>query len=78
MAQPLQQPMDLPAAEAAKLVKRVVPEIGDDGKPTGKDIQIAVKPSGVFANRLRADVLTVITTDGQKLITVLPPAKAEK
>lgn len=78
MEQVSQNPMDLPAAEAAKLVKRLVPELDKDGKPTGKDVEVALKPAEVFANRVRGDVLTVVTTDGQKLTGRVPPAKAEK
>jgi hypothetical protein len=73
-----QHPMDLPAEQAAKLVKRIAPELDKEGKPTGKDIEVEVKADEVFANRVRGDVLTVVTTDGQKLTGRVPKAKAEK
>ncbi|ATE60161.1 hypothetical protein [Thauera sinica] len=74
----MDHPMDLPAAAAAKHVKRVQPEIGEDGKLTGKELQIAVSVNEVFASRLRDDVLTVITTDGQRLVAVLPQTVVDK
>ncbi|MFN3987587.1 MAG: hypothetical protein ACK4KV_19020 [Rhodocyclaceae bacterium] len=71
-------PMDLPAADAAKLVRREVPEVGKDGKPTGKLADKAVAPDEVFAVAVRDQLVTVVTTDGRKLSGTLPAAKAEK
>lgn len=73
-----QHPMDLPADEAAKLVKRLAPEFGADGKPTGKDVEVEIGADEVFANRVRGDVLTVVTTAGEKLTGKAPKAKAAK
>ena len=58
-----QHPMDLPAEQAAKLVKRLAPEIGADE---------------VFANRVRGDVITVVTTLGEKLTGKAPASKGGK
>lgn len=68
-------PMDLPAAQAAKLVKREVAELGKDGKPTGKTVAEAIKADEVLACRVRGDELTVVTTAGEKLTAALPAAK---
>lgn len=73
-----QHPMDLPADEAAKLVTRLAPEFGADGKPTGKDVEVEIGADEVFANRVRGDVLTVVTTAGEKLTGKAPKAKAAK
>ena len=73
-----QHPMDLPADEAAKLVKRLAPELGADGKPTGKDIEVEISADEVFANRIRGDVITVVTTAGEKLTGKAPKGKAAK
>ncbi|MFT3758988.1 hypothetical protein [Thauera sp.] len=70
--------MDLPAAEAAKLVKRLVPEIGEDGNPTGKDVGVEISASDVLSCRVRGDVLVVVTTAGEKLTAPAPKGKAEK
>ena len=73
-----QHPMDLPAEQAAKLVKRLAPEFGADGKPTGKDTEVEIGADEVFANRVRGDVITVVTTSGEKLVGRAPKGKAEK
>ena len=73
-----QHPMDLSAEQAAKLVKRTAPELDKEGRPTGKDVEVALNADEVFAHRVRGDVLTVVTTDGQKLTGRVPKAKAEK
>lgn len=57
----MSRPMEMPAAEAAKLVRR-------DGK--------AVSAADVFAVAVREQQVTVVTTDGRKLIGELPPKKA--
>lgn len=72
-----QHPMDLPAEQAAKLVKRLVPEIGKDGKPTGETVEKEVGVDEVFANRVRGDEITVVTTDGQKLVGKAPTKSAK-
>lgn len=74
----MKNPMDLPAAEAAKLVRREVPEVGKDGKPTGKMVDKAVAAAEVFAVAVRGDVVTVVTTDGRKLVGELPARKDAK
>ena len=71
-----QHRMDLPAAQAARLVKRTAPELDKDGKPTGKEVEIAVKPAEVLACAVRGTTVTVVTIDGQKLTGEAPPAKA--
>lgn len=73
-----QHPMDLPAEQAAKLVKRLAPEFGADGKPTGKDTEVEIGADEVFANRVRGDVITVVTTSGEKLVGRAPKGKADK
>lgn len=64
------------AAEAAKLVKRQVPEIGKDGKPTGEMIDQAVKASEVLDFKDNGDEVVVVTRDGQKLRAAKAGAKA--
>lgn len=73
-----QHPMDLPAEQAAKLVKRLAPEFGADGKPTGKDVEVDISADEVFANRVRGDVITVVTTSGEKLTGKAPASKGGK
>lgn len=67
----------LSPAQAAKLVKRQVPEIGKDGKPTGELVDQAIRPDEVLAFVVRDDEVTVVTIAGEKLTGVLP-AKAAK
>lgn len=75
---PPQHPMDLPAEQAAKLVKRMAPEFGADGKHTGNDTEVEVGADEVFANRVRGDVITVVTTSGEKLTGKAPASKGGK
>lgn len=58
----------LTAAEAAKAVKREVPVVDKDGKATGETKAVSVGVDEVFAWSLRGDAVTVVTTDGQKLV----------
>lgn len=58
---------ELTAVQAAKLVKREVPALDKDGKPTGKMKAVAVKTEEVFSFREYDDHVVVVTTDGQKL-----------
>lgn len=74
----MSKPMDMPAAAAARLVRREVPELGRDGKPTGKMVECPVSAVDVFAVAVREGQVTVVTTDGQKLFGELPAGKAEK
>lgn len=67
----------LSPAQAAKLVKRQVPEIGEDRKPTGKLVDQAIRPDEVLDFAVRGDELTVVTIAGEKLTGVIP-AKAAK
>ena len=73
-----QHPMYLPAEQPAKLVRRLAPEFGADGKPTGRDTEVEIGADEVFANRVRGDVLTVVTTSGEKLTGKAPAGKAGK
>lgn len=59
--------LELTAAEAAKAVKRLVPVIGEDGKPTGETEAVDVTEEEVYAWALRGQRVIVVTTDGQKL-----------
>lgn len=59
--------LELTAAEAAKAVKRSVPVIGEDGKPTGETEAVEVTEEEVHAWALRGQRVIVVTTDGQKL-----------
>ncbi len=61
----------LTAADAARAVKRVVPALDDDGKPTGETRLADVAEAEVFAWALRGDQVTVVTIDGQKLVGTL-------
>lgn len=74
----MSKPMDMPAAEAARLVRREMPELGRDGRPTGRRIERAVLAVDVFAVAVREGQITVVTTDGQKLFGELPAGKAAK
>lgn len=74
----MNKPMDLPAAEAARLVRRELPELGKDGKPTGKMQDKPVTAAEVFAVAVRGAVVTVVTTDGRKLVGELPARKDAK
>jgi len=65
---PAAKAVELTAAEAAKAVKRQVPVLGKDGKPTGETKSESVKADDLFAWALRGKVVTVVTKDGQKLV----------
>lgn len=56
----------LTAAAAAALVKRPVPELDKEGKPTGKDKLVEVKASEVLEFKDYGDHVVVVTRDGQK------------
>lgn len=73
-----QHPMDLPAEQAAKLVRRAAPELAEDGTPTGRDTLVEIDAAEVLANRVRGDVITVVTVDGQRLTGKVPAGKAAK
>lgn len=73
----MEHQMDLPPAEAARLVSREVPEL-KDGKLTGQRVQKAVAADEVLACRLRGNVLVVVTTDGQKLTGEVPAGTLKK
>lgn len=61
-------PKALTRADAAKLVKRDVPVLGKDGKPTGKTEKVEVAAREVFAFAVREEgTVVVVTIDGQKL-----------
>lgn len=62
------QAVTLTAAEAAKAVKREVPVVGEDGKPNGETKAVKVAEDELLAWSLRGDTVTVVTTDGQKLV----------
>lgn len=60
----------LTAADVAKLVKREVPALDKDGKPTGKSKKIDIEVDEVFAFNQREDgTVVVVTVDGQKLFS---------
>lgn len=56
----------LSKAEAAKAVKRRVPEI-KDGKPTGEEVERAITVAEVFDFAVVGKEVVVVTVDGQKL-----------
>ncbi len=69
---------ELTKADAARLVKRVIPEI-KDGKATGKMLDKDVGADEVLSFRLgEGGQLVVVTTDGQKLCAALSTAQAAK
>ena len=79
MDQPTPQyPMDVPAEQAAKLVTRPVPELGADGKLTGKQVDEPIRADEVLSNRVRGDELVVVTTSGEKLTGTAPAMKGGK
>ncbi|HMX15545.1 MAG TPA: hypothetical protein PKD29_01765, partial [Rhodocyclaceae bacterium] len=63
--------VELTAAEAAKRVFRAVPALGKDGKPTGETRRAEVAAEEVFDFAVRDGLVTVVTTDGQKLVGAL-------
>lgn len=60
--------LPLDKAGAALTVFREKPVIGEDGKPTGETEAVPVSEDEVLAFAVRGDVVTVVTTDGQKLV----------
>ncbi len=56
---------------AAAAVKRIVPVLDDAGKPTGETKEVAVDEAEVLAWAVRGETVTVVTTDGQKLVGAL-------
>ncbi|HYE35499.1 hypothetical protein [Methylocaldum sp.] len=62
-----EKPVELTKAQAAALVFREVPELGDDGKPTGKVAQKRVTADEVFAFSDYGTHVVVVTVDGRKL-----------
>ena len=60
--------VELTAAEAAKAVKREVPALDKDGKPTGKTKLVDVAENEVHAWAVRGELVIVVTVDGQKLV----------
>ena len=61
-------PKPMTAKEAAALVRRTVPVIGKDGKPTGETKERAIREDEVFAFGDHGDHVVVVTVDGQKFI----------
>ncbi|NMG48288.1 hypothetical protein GO613_09265 [Azoarcus communis] len=78
MENPSQHRMDAPAALAAKAVKRMVPEIGEDGKPTGKHVARAIEADEVLANRIDGETIIVVTVAGEKLTGKAPKLPKEE
>ncbi len=67
MAEP-QDSKPLTNADVAKLVKREVPVLDKDDKPTGKTKLVAIEADEVFAFKQREDgTIVVVTVDGKKL-----------
>ncbi|WP_341893877.1 hypothetical protein [Ferrovibrio terrae] len=65
----------LSAAEAAKLVHRLVPQLGKDGKPTGEMDKAPVTEAEVLSFREDGNAVIVVTIAGEKLFGEL---KGEK
>lgn len=61
----------LSAADAAAAVKRIVPAMDEAGKPTGEMEEVAVDEAEILAWAVRGETVTVVTTDGQKLVGAL-------
>jgi hypothetical protein len=74
----MQHPMELEAAEAAKLVGRDVPELGEDGLPTGKMSRQPLEADEVLAVRVRDHVVTVVTVAGERLTGEVPAARGAR
>jgi hypothetical protein len=79
--------MDMPAAGAAKLVKREVlklkdgkPVVDKDGKPTGETELVAVKADEILSTRVCevSSQVIAVTIDGQKLSADIPAGKSAK
>lgn len=79
------------AADAAKCVRRSVvkvvidpktkqPKLDEDKRPVTETVEVEVSTDEVLDFVVRSDavrsVVTVVTTDGQKLIGIVPAAKA--
>lgn len=64
----VEQPQGLTAAGAAKLVKREVQAVDEDGKPTGKTKLVEVKADEVLDFKEYDDRVVVVTVDGRKLV----------
>ena len=60
--------VSITAAEAAKAVKRLVPVIAKDGGPTGDTKSAPVTQDEVLSWTVRGNTVTVVTSDGQKLV----------
>ena len=58
-------------AAMAAAVKRIVPVLDDAGKPTGETKEVDVAEAEVLAWAVRGETVTVVTTDGQKLVGAL-------
>lgn len=58
---------ELTREQATRLVCRVVPVIGKDGKPTGATKEVPVKSGEVLSFKDCGDRVVVVTVDGQKL-----------
>jgi hypothetical protein len=57
----------LTKADVAKLVKRAVPALDKEGKPTGKTTKVNIEAAEVFDFAVRDDgTVVVVTVDGQK------------
>jgi len=54
--------------QAAKRVKRLVPELGKDNKPTGKTKEVPVTAKEVLSFKDYGYKVVVVTRDGQKLV----------
>lgn len=61
-----EKPQGLTKSDAAKLVSRPVPVIGEDGKPTGKTKDQPISEKEVLSFKDYGDRVVVVTTDGQK------------
>ncbi|WP_434148145.1 hypothetical protein ACR2R6_12920 [Methylocaldum gracile subsp. desertum] len=71
------KPVEMTASQAAALVFREVPELDDEGKPTGKTAKKSVRPDEVFAFRDYGTHVVVVTIDGRKLRGDKPKADAK-
>lgn len=69
---------ELTKSQAAALVFREVPEVDDEGKPTGEMAKKPVRPDEVFAFRDYGTHVVVVTIDGRKLKGDKPKADTKK
>jgi hypothetical protein len=60
-------PKAMTLADAAKLVRRKVPVLGDDKKPTGEFKEKALAEGEALSFREYDDKVVVVTTSGEKL-----------